>query len=121
MYPRLLGPLVSFWGNILLGVSVATWEVTCGEPVDTLRRWSVRRNLGCRFRNDPLSPSARYFVGADFHKSTSFDGEEMTGREHFDVHNGQYPMIIVMIMDLSRNDFLADFVDILTDSLMHNG
>jgi hypothetical protein len=63
---------------------------------------------------------ARDLVRADLHKGSIRSGDEMSRRQHLDVDDGQNPVDNIVLMNVSRNYFFANLVDLRNDRLVED-
>ena len=121
MHPRLLRHLLTLRPRIPHRITFPTRELSRRKFPQSLRNALIGRDLGRRFGDDPVLAPAGHLRGADFHEAAAFDGEEVAGREDFDVDDGEDAVVGVMGVDFARDDFFADVVDVFVDGFVDDG
>lgn len=81
----------------------------------------IRRNFGRSFGDDPIIASARYLMCANFHKTTTFDGQKMSWWKHFHIDDWQNAVVNIMSVYLAGGDLLTDMMNGSVDLFMDDG
>ena len=99
-------------------IAVGTVELSGCEVPRFFRQRPRRRDLRCGFRNHPVLASSWDLVGADLDKPATFDWEEVTGGEHFDIDDGKNTVIVLVLVNLAGDLLVSNMMDLLVDGLV---
>ena len=120
MHPRLFGAVNSVGRAVVRRITLRFGELPGRESSLAGGRRLVGRDPGGRLGDDPVPTATRHLVRTDFHQAPTFDREEMAGGQHLDIDDRQDAVKHVMGVDLPRDGFFSDVMDIFLDGFVRH-